>query len=208
METNPYAAPNAPLDPMVGAPGAPARVGFGARFGAAIIDSIVVALLGLALASTVGSLFPGYLAEVLSHQQAKVNANPAMAKQMEAMASMMQFITRWSAAVALAGLLYGLIEGFFGRALGKLLLGLRIADADGQPAPVPRLLARMAVKQSGTILAFVAMATGTYLLAQLAQIPSWVIVLGFLLVLGKKRQALHDLAAKTAVYRNSDLMAR
>jgi uncharacterized RDD family membrane protein YckC len=204
MEHNPYAAPSAPLDPVVGAPGVPVRVGFGPRFGAALIDAVVVWALGMLLSGLVAGIFPDYVQEVIHRSQAKMD--PKVAQQMAFMVGFMQSMARWAAGAIFVGVLYGLIEGFTGRALGKLLLGLRIADADGRAASIPRLLGRMAIKQSGQLLGLVAMVTGVYAIAQVSQAPGWVILIGFLLVLGKKRQSLHDMATKTAVYRNTDVI--
>jgi uncharacterized RDD family membrane protein YckC len=204
MENNPYAAPNAPLEPVVNAGGGPLRVGFGPRLGAAIIDLIVVAALGVAIGGMVASMFPEYLAEVIARQTAKTD--PKVAAQMAAMGGFFQAIAKYSAGAVVAGALYGLIEAFTGRSLGKLLLGLRIADASGRVASLGRLMGRWAVKQSGNLMALLAMITGVYLISQISQVPSWAIFIGFLLVLGKKRMALHDMAAQTAVYRNSDVI--
>jgi uncharacterized RDD family membrane protein YckC len=204
MDSNPYAAPNAPLDPVVNPGGGPLRVGFGPRFGAALIDLVVVAALGVVIGGAVASMFPDYLAEVIARQTAKTD--PKVAEQMKAMGGFFQAIARFSAGAAVAGALYGLIEAFSGRSLGKLLLGLRIADTNGKVATLGRLMGRWAVKQSGSLMALLAMVTGVYLIAQIAQVPSWAVSIGFLLVLGKKRMALHDMAAQTAVYRNSDVI--
>lgn len=169
-----------------------------------MIDFVVVAALGMALADLASSLFRGYTAEVVAHQQAKMNAT--LAAQTAAMSSFLRSVARWSAGASLVAVIYGLAEGLFGRALGKLLLGLRIADASGRAASVPRMLGRMAVKQSGTLMTAMAMVTGSYFIGELSQIPALAIGLGFLLVLGHKRQALHDRAARTAVYRNTDVI--
>jgi uncharacterized RDD family membrane protein YckC len=194
-------APAAGLGTGVAASEGPSRVGFWPRVGASLIDVAVVAALGVALADLAAALFPGYTAEVLAHQQAKT-----VAAQTPGMSSLLRSVARWAAAAELAAVVYGLAEGLFGRALGKLLLGLRIADTSGRAASLPRLLGRMAVKQSGALLALTAMVTGSYFVGELGQIPAWAVMIGFLLVLGHKRQALHDRASGTAVYRNTDVI--
>ena len=204
MDANPYAAPNASLDPQAAVAAGPARVGLGPRLGAALIDYVVVAVIGLMLANLVDSWFPGYLAEGMARQQAKMD--PKVAAQMAAMTGVLKSVAKWSAGAGLATLLYGLLEGLFGRALGKLVLGLRIADAEGRAASVGRLMGRMALKHCGTLLGMLGMVTGIFTIGEISRIPSLVMVGGFFLVLGRKRQALHDLAAKTAVYRNSDVI--
>jgi uncharacterized RDD family membrane protein YckC len=203
MDANPYAAPNAALDTQAATAG-PARVGFGARLGAWLIDFVVVGVIGLMLANLAASWFSGYLAEAMAQQQAKMD--PKVAAQMAVMTGVLTSVAKWSAGTGVAAVFYSLFEGLFGRALGKLLLGLRIADTDGRIASVPRLMARMGVKQCGTFLGLLGMITGIYKIGEFSQIPALVIAAGCFMVFGKKRQALHDLAAKTAVYRNSDVI--
>jgi uncharacterized RDD family membrane protein YckC len=201
MVDNQIVAPTAGHGAGVTGSEAPSRVGFWPRVGAAVIDVAVVAALGMAFADLAAALFPGYTAEVLAHQQAK-----KVAAQTAAMSSLLRSVARWAAGAELAGVIYGLAEGLFGRALGKLLLGLRIADATGRAASLPRLLGRMAVKQSGALVSVMAMVTGSYFVGELGQIPAWAVMIGFLLVLGHQHQALHDRAARTAVYRNTDVI--
>jgi uncharacterized RDD family membrane protein YckC len=205
MESNPYEAPRAPTE--VSAPDASGRVrvGFWPRVAAAIIDGVVIWGMGVLISGFVASLFPDYLADAAARAQAKMD--PKMAAQMSAaMIGFTHSIARWTAGATLFGLAYALLEGLFGRALGKLALGLRIGDASGHRATRGRLLARMALKSSGQIMMLLAMVTGLYSFAQIGQIPAWVILVGFLMVLGRNRQGLHDLAARTAVYHNSDLV--
>jgi uncharacterized RDD family membrane protein YckC len=203
MDHNPYAAPSASLDPVVGSASVPVRVGFGPRLGASLLDFVVIGALGFALMDTVARLFPDYLATLAAQSQPK---GPAAAQLPPAFTSMMQTIQRWSLAVGFVGIFYALIEGFTGRALGKLLLGLRIADDGGRAASIPRLLGRMAFKQSAAPFALLAMVTGIYTFSQISMIPSLIVFIGCLVVLGKRRQAFHDMVAKTAVYRNSDVI--
>jgi uncharacterized RDD family membrane protein YckC len=86
------------------------------------------------------------------------------------------------------------LEGLFGRALGKLLLGLRIADVNGRAASIARLLARAAVKQSAGLLSLTSLVTGAFVLTQVGSILRYAIVIGFLFVLRAHRRALHDFA--------------
>jgi uncharacterized RDD family membrane protein YckC len=211
METNPYAAPNAPLDPGVEAAGAAVRVGFWPRVGATVIDFVVVVGIGLALTSVVSSLFHGYIAETIAQLEAKMAEKTGAMKgspQIETLMHWQRFAVGAGASVGLVGFLYMFLEGLTGRSLGKLALGLRIADVQGRILPVSRLLARMAIKHADRFLTIAGLLAGVRILTQIAQGPFWIIVVGFLAVLAKHRQGLHDLAAKTAVYRNSDLMAR
>jgi uncharacterized RDD family membrane protein YckC len=199
---NPYAAPKAPTEVDV----ASARVGFWPRLGAALIDFAVVVAVGFLISDLVSSWFADYLAQSFARAQAKLDPKAAAAMT-PALIQVTQTMARISLGAVLFGLPYALLEGLTGRALGKLLLGLRIADVDGKPAKRGRLLGRAALKDLHRILTLVAMLTGVELFAQIAQVPFWVMALGCFFVFAAHRRALHDLAAGTAVYRNSDVVA-
>jgi uncharacterized RDD family membrane protein YckC len=51
-----------------------------------------------------------------------------------------------------------------------------------------------------------ALLPGLHLLGALASLATVIIFVGCFLALGDKRQALHDLAARTAVFRRADLV--
>jgi uncharacterized RDD family membrane protein YckC len=202
METNPYAAPNASLDVSASAAG-PARVGFWPRLGAAMIDGIVVVIVGVLISGFVASLFPDYLAHMMEKAQAKLD--PKVAEQMHSITKVTITIMRVGMAVSLFSLVYALGEGLAGRALGKLLLGLRIADVNARPASTGRLLGRVAIKQAQGLCTLLAMTTGVYVLETVGQVVGWVVGIGCLFVLAQHRRALHDLAVGTAVYHNTDV---
>jgi uncharacterized RDD family membrane protein YckC len=205
MDANPYAAPLAPTDVALASEG-PVRVGVWPRLGAALIDGVVVGIIGIIISGAVAAMFPDYVADVIARSQAKLD--PTVAAKMGAMLTWTQTMIRWSVGVAVAASLYGMLEGLFGRALGKLILGLRIADLNARTAGVGRLLGRTALKHSGSFLGLAAILTGKHLITQVGQVPSLVISAGCLFVFAAHRRALHDLAAGTAVYRNSDVTPR
>ena len=95
---------------------------------------------------------------------------------------------------------YFLLEGLTGYTLGKLILGIRIANDDGTKAGVGKLLYRYLVKNSGYVLALVALFTGVHALATLGNVAGLIIFVGCFFTLGVKKQAFHDMIAKTAVY--------
>jgi uncharacterized RDD family membrane protein YckC len=66
----------------------------------------------------------------------------------------------------------------------------------------------MALKQSSGLLAFAAMATGIHALEPVSQVLAYVVGIGCFFIFAQHRRALHDLAAGTAVYHNTDVIAR
>jgi uncharacterized RDD family membrane protein YckC len=185
-------------------PAAAERVGFGSRLGAYLIDHVVIWGLGALLARPVSSLFPHAVAAALAAAKEKAAKDPRMAAQMSAFGETM---ARMTIAVILISAVYFLAEALWGRALGKLILGLRIATDDGRRATPGRLVVRMLVKNGGSVLKLVAMTTGATILSRGGDVLSVVVTAGCLLALWPRRQALHDLAANTAVYHGSDVVS-
>jgi uncharacterized RDD family membrane protein YckC len=165
------------------------RIGFGKRLGALLLDCVIVGVLVVVLGGAVGGML-GFSAAGLGDAESGAMSSAAA---MGAMAGMV-------AAAAVIGLVYFLMEGFTGYTLGKLILGIRIANEDGSQAAVPTLLARWALKNINFLLTVVALFTGVELLRVLGNVGGLVIFVGCFLVLGMSRQALHDRLAKTAVY--------
>jgi len=102
---------------------------------------------------------------------------------------------------------YILIEGLTGASPGKRLLGLVIGTTQGQRGDTGLLLTRIAIKYSAFIPGFLAifLAEARPLLMAVSAIMGLIVLAGCTLALGSRRQALHDLIAKSAVYRAKDL---
>jgi len=93
-------------------------------------------------------------------------------------------------------------EGLTGAALGKMLLKIRIKSDTGATGTPDKLLLRAAVKYSSSLLGLLGALTGIGILLKLGNLAGLVIFIGCFFVLSANRQALHDLVAKTAVYRD------
>jgi len=104
------------------------------------------------------------------------------------------------AAAVVISLVYFLVEGFTGYTLGKFLLGIRIANADGTAASISQLLGRYAVKHSSELLRLLGMFLAAPFLFRLGGLAGLIVFIGCFLALSADKQALHDRIAKTAVY--------
>jgi uncharacterized RDD family membrane protein YckC len=102
--------------------------------------------------------------------------------------------------------LYSLIEAFTGASPGKMALGLKVGMEDGRCASVAVYARRWAVKFSGTLLGLLGALPGFHVVALLAPAAGLIVFVGCFLVLGDKRQSLHDVAAGTAVFRKAELV--
>jgi uncharacterized RDD family membrane protein YckC len=169
------------------------RIGFGKRLGALLLDCVLVGVLVGLLGGVVGGML-GLTAGTLAGAGSDAAAEGAISGAL--LGSIMGMI----AAAAVIGLVYFLVEGFTGFTLGKLILGIRVANEDGSQAAVPTLLGRWALKNINFLLTIAALVTGVTALRALGSLGGLVIFVGCFMVLGATKQALHDRIVKTAVY--------
>lgn len=173
------------------------RIGFGKRLGALVLDCILVGILSWAGALTFGGMLASLagtatLNGMTSGDQSAASAAAAM--------GLFGAIAGMVIALALIWAVYFLIEGFTGYTLGKLILGIRIANEDGSAAGLGTLLGRYAVKNCNFLLAVIALLTGVHVLLTLGRLGGLIVFVGCFFALGTKKQALHDMIMHTAVY--------
>jgi uncharacterized RDD family membrane protein YckC len=161
----------------------PQRIGFGPRFGAALIDGLIMVPIFLLAVPMVVRL----------EQQNRMS--PAVA-------------TVVAAGLALVGLAYTSMEIFRAATPGKMLLKLQICSADGTPAMQSQLVNRWLYKQMANILNLFATITGLQIIAGIANIYSLILLVGCFFVFGEAKQAFHDRWAKTAVFNRKQLETR
>jgi uncharacterized RDD family membrane protein YckC len=165
------------------------RIGFGPRLGAALLDIVFIIIL----------LVPISLLGVGAGLAAAMGMDAAGSDEAEALA----LLGMGAGAVAMiliagvVGLAYTLIEAFTGASPGKRVMGLQVAQEDGSAGDTKLYLLRWALKNSGSLLQFV--------LPVISSLVSLVFFFGCFAALGDKRQALHDIIGKTAVYKKSDI---
>lgn len=176
------------------------RIGFGLRFAAALIDAIVVGVVGGLAGALLGGLLGGGLGGVFAGPEAGGADTGA------ALGAAVGAVVGAVAAFGAFVFLYSLVEAFTGASPGKMALGLKIGLADGRRASAGVYGRRWAIKYSGTLLGLIGALPGFHVTALLAPAAGVIIFVGCFLALGDRRQALHDVAAGTAVFRNVDLV--
>jgi uncharacterized RDD family membrane protein YckC len=154
-------------------------------------------VVGFVLGAALGSLLGGGVGRALSDAPAEGAAvGAAIGAVLGAVAAFGGFV-----------FLYSLIEAFTGASPGKMVLKLKVGTADGRRASAALYARRWGIKYSGTLLGMLGAVPGLHALGLLAPAAGLVVFVGCFLVLGDRRQALHDLGAATAVFRTSDLVA-
>jgi uncharacterized RDD family membrane protein YckC len=176
------------------------RIGFGMRLGAFLIDVVLVCVVGFLGGSSIGGMLGAGAGAAMSSGDADPMKGMAMGGFFGALIGA-------AIAIAVVGVIYNLVEGFTGWTLGKLLLGIQVGNQDGTRASMGQLLGRYALKNCHSILSILAVLTGVHLLSTLGSLGGLAIFIGCFFVLAGSRQAFHDMIAKTAVYKRSQLTA-
>ena len=163
------------------------RVGFPRRFGAYIIDLIIIQLLLLII------LFAsGQINEIMD------NATAAL-KTLD-LSVVMNSLEEIGPMGAILTLLYFSSEMFFGASLGKMLLGIRIGADDRFPASFPKLFTRFLIKNISELFILLSVIITNAAFGYLGNILSVLVTIGFLFTLAARRQAFHDMLTATAVF--------
>lgn len=178
------------------------RVGFGPRLIAAIIDGIIITVVGFLLGGTLGALLG-----IGAGAAAGAAAGAEGAEGAAAAGAALGFVGGLAIGLAIFGFLYSLIEAITGASPGKMVMKLKIGTEDGRNAPIATYVTRWALKYSQTLLSAIGLLTGISIIGTVGSIAGFVIFVGCFLVLGEKHQAIHDMVAKTAVYNKADLAA-
>lgn len=175
------------------------RIGFGPRLGAYVIDIVFVWI----LASLFSAMVPTILADAAQKQiDDTLSSNPMVASVYTGeMLKMLLSVIRVALFVNLARLIYFSTEIFLGASVGKIILGLKIANADGGDASKGALLGRYLLKHISKVCAVFSMLCVPALFNFFGSLFGFVIFIGCFFAAGDRHQALHDMMCHTVVVR-------
>lgn len=176
------------------------RVGFGRRTGAYLIDMLIYIFI-LVLAMKLFGLLDEF-ANVFS-SMGELSSNPE-----EMQEYMKDLNMRLYPLVLVIVFAYYSMEIFFGQTLGKMLLGIKIANADRTQASLKTLSIRFLAKYFNYFLLLLYVISKLELFSILQSIFGIVIFIGCFLVLSASRMALHDRIARTAVYYKDEIITQ
>jgi uncharacterized RDD family membrane protein YckC len=152
------------------------RAGFGIRLGAMLIDGVILGIVYF----IAGKIFTPRIETVTADQLAS-------------------YIRRAMLVSSIVYLAYSLTEVFKAATPGKMILGLKIVDESGAPAPQEKLWKRWAFKWSSTILLLLWVVSGIGIVYNLSSLAGLAVLVSCLMALRATKQALHDQLAGTAV---------
>ena len=180
----------------------PERVGGGPRLAAAILDYVFQS--SAALWAAWNGMGWSRALEVLPGSSDLLELYGPMEENLTA-AGLENGVEGLLGTMAMMGILYPMVEGLTGASPGKWLLGLRVANADGQPGGLPLYMKRFSIKFIRPLLIAMGALSGVSALGWMSGPAGLVISLGTLMLLAPHRQALHDKLALTAVFEKSTL---
>lgn len=169
------------------------RIGFGPRFGSLLIDIVIISIIAFIL-GMMGLASGGILGAAAG---AGIGGDAESAIGGSVIGGIMGFI----AGAILASFIYSLLEAFTGLTVGKILLGIRVKNENGTEGNTSLYLKRWAIKNINTLCGVAAWITGVSFISTIGGLCGLAIFIGCFFALGEKRQALHDIIAKTAVYK-------
>lgn len=178
------------------------RIGFGPRLGAFAIDIVFVWILSL----IISAIFPSFFVGVAQSQiEEEILSNQTVAGLYTGeMLKMLISAFRIALIVNIARLLYFSTEIFLGTSVGKMILGLKIANADGGDASKGALLGRYLLKHISKVCAVLSMLCIPALFNIFGSLFGFVIFIGCFFAAGDRHQALHDMLCHTVVVRKNE----
>ncbi len=171
------------------------RTGFGKRFLASLVDTLILLAIILAFFK-----FSGFLDSYFNFFQElkEFGGNPQELQEHQNHFFKQNALN--FAFPAILYLVYFLPEVFLAFSLGKYFLGLKIGSTTGEQADSHSLWLRYIVKNFGSIMMLLWVVTQLSIFNVLNSICGLAVMFGFLLILGRNKQNLQDILAKTAVY--------
>jgi len=162
------------------------RIGFGKRLGSSLLDFTISLLPGIVLGIYAGAAMGAFLLDFF-YDEAQLKTIQAGFSG-EIAATIIGLVASL-AGIAFTSIFFYVLEGFTGQTPGKMILGITVANMNGEKATIDKLLLRAFIKITGSFVGII----------------GFIIFIGCFFVLGKKKQALHDIICKTAVYNKSDI---
>jgi len=159
------------------------RVGFGRRFAALIVDTVLILILSLPFGKPIGGLL-----EAIGVPLGSIDTSAG------AVGTMLYYF--WGLAV-----IYLLIEVLVGATPGKMFLGLKVAGEDGGKASWGRRFGRYAGKASFLLIVPPLGMTENMAVIVVCFLLAAVSFLGSFLIFGPRKQTLYDRLTATAVFR-------
>ncbi len=178
------------------------RIGFAKRFGAGLIDVLIVFGISWTIQMVTG------------YNQASKELELAMKDAGQDVAVIMQVVTEFFTAQrnnlllsTIVPMLYLSMEIFNGAAVGKMLLKLKIGGDDMTKPITSSLITRYLIKNITYLVTLIVIFSKSPVGFAIVGLIGIISLGGYLFMLGQKRQAIHDMIAGTAIFNKADIIA-
>ena len=168
----------------------------GRRFGAILLDGVVIGIGGMILGFLLGGTILGMIG---MGAVADAGATPEEAAAAAAVGGFIGSLLGTIIGPYIASFIMMILECCTGITPGKLILGMKVSNADGSDANLGSIVTRGLLKYQYTWLVIVGTFIGLDFLVTISGILSIVMFFGIFLIFGEGRQTLWDKMAKTSV---------
>ena len=176
------------------------RVGFGRRLAAFLVDVVILMIIQTVISYSSGL---NEAQAIMTERMQSIGFNLDAIMQMTMEMQSEFYFTLLS--IQVIYVLYYSLEMMVGATLGKLALGIQIADKDGKPASNTQLIKRFAFKNSVLIFGLLSAATHFKPFEWAYYTMGIIVLISCLYVLSSTKMGFHDMWAKTAVFKKRDL---
>lgn len=168
----------------------------GRRFGAILLDGVVIGIGGMILGMLLGGTILGMMG---MGAVADAGATPEEAAAAAAVGGFIGGLLGTIIGPYIASFIMMILECCTGITPGKLILGIKVSNADGSDANLGNIVTRGLLKYQYTWLVIVGTFIGLDFLVTISGLLSIVMFFGIFLIFGEGRQTLWDKMAKTSV---------
>jgi uncharacterized RDD family membrane protein YckC len=168
----------------------------GRRFGAILLDGVVIIFGGMILGMLLGGTILGMLG---MGAVADAGATPEETAAAAAVGGFIGGLLGTIIGPYIASFIMMILECCTGITPGKLMLGMKVSDADGSDTNLGSIVTRGLLKYQYTWVVIVGTLIGLDFLVTISGILSIVMFFGIFLIFGEGRQTLWDKMAKTSV---------
>ena len=168
----------------------------GRRFGAFLLDGVVIGIGGMILGMLLGGTILGMIG---MGAVADAGAAPEEAAAAAAVGGFIGGLVGTIIGPYIATFIMMILECCTGITPGKLMLGMKVSKADGSDANLSSIVTRGLLKYQYSWVVIVGIFTGLDFLVTISGILSVVMFFGIFLIFGEGRQTLWDKMAKTSV---------
>jgi uncharacterized RDD family membrane protein YckC len=176
------------------------RSGFGIRFAAYILDSVIVAIIAMLATLLIGIDFFSNTPIVAEQVQTLKDLASMLKIPVAELKKFFLVMSTFSTVATITTMAYSMLEALFAASPGKRVFGLQAATIEGSFATRQVLWKRWAFRNINVFISFFGLIHALSFFEDISSLFLLVFCIGCLFLLGSQRLTLHDRLSQTAVY--------